>query len=183
LPDGDHGRVVVPVVRNEVGHRVDEVSRLLEETGLSYHRLHGPYIAAVADALVRAGVVVVDWYDNPDEPRDGAIELAETLGYEQLHIAWRETLGWYWIPSSDRHSALGDAAMDLPRPVDVLGLPWEVARSVCELLEHPPADLTPAWQPPDWYDAATEPMDDPWWDCNPMFERCLAAYQAYPAVT
>jgi hypothetical protein len=169
--------VEVEVVRSEIGERVDQVQAMYDAVGLSYHTAHGPYIAAVARELQRAGVEVEDWFDNPDEPRDGAIELTVPMpGYEQTHVAWREDQGWYYMPSSDAQ-ALADYTVDLP--VGHLAEPYDVAAAVCKALDRPFTTDRPDWRPPaDYNPDAVEP--EAWWDASPDLERALTCYTTYP---
>lgn len=169
--------VEVELDRSDVGQRVDEVQAMYDATGLHYHRAHEPYVTAVAHELQRCGVEVEEWFANPDEPRDGAIELSVPLpGYEETHIAWREDLGWYYIVSADRSEALGDS-VDLP--VGHLDEPFEVAAAVCKVLDHPVTVDTPDWRPPaDYNPDAVQP--EAWWDASPDLERALTCYTTYP---
>lgn len=169
--------VEVELERSDVGKRVDQVQAMFDETGLHYHRAHEPYITAVAHELQRCGVEVEEWWANPDEPRDGAIELTMPLPrYDETHVAWREDLGWYFIVSSDRGSALGDT-IDLP--VGHLDKPFEVAVAVCKVLDHPVTVDKPEWQPPaDYNPEAVEA--EAWWDASPDLERALTCYTTYP---
>lgn len=170
--------VEVELERSDVGKRVDQVQAMYDATGLHYHRAHEPYIAAVAHELQRCGVEVEDWWANPDEPRDGAIELSVPLpGYEETHVAWREDMGWYYIPSSNRGSALGDTTVDLP--VGHLAEPFDVAAAMCKVLDHPVTVDKPEWRPPaDYNPDAVEP--EAWWDASPDLERALTCYTTYP---
>lgn len=170
--------VEVALERSDIGQRNDQAEKILAEAGLSYHRAHEPYIAAVAYELNRAGIKYQDFYANPDEPRDGAIELTQPLpGYEETHIAWREDHGWYYIPTSDRSNALGDYTVDLP--VGHLAVPHEVAVAVGEALNRPVSTLAPDWKPPADYNAEAVASDD-WFDASPDLERALTCYTSYP---
>lgn len=167
--------------RSDVGRRNDEAQAALDAVGRKYHDVHELYLAAVAHSLTRAGIGWEDYHANPDEPRDGAILLSEPLpGDEELHVAWREDMGWYCIPSSDAQSALGDAAIDLPGPLPLLAEPHEVAAAVRKVVGGLTVDAEPLWHPPADYDRDAEPAEE-WWDANPALERSLAAYATHPA--
>jgi hypothetical protein len=170
--------VEIELERSELGERVDQVQAIFDATGLHYHRAHEPYIAAVAHELERLGVDVEEWFANPDEPRDGAIELAVPLpGYEQTHIAWREDMGWYYMPSKDNSSALADYTVDLP--VGHLAEPFDVAAAYCKVIDHPVTVDKPEWRPPaDYKPEAVGP--EAWWDASPDLERALTCYTTYP---
>jgi hypothetical protein len=169
--------VEVELERSDVGKRVDQVQAMYDATGLHYHRAHEPYITAVAHELQRCGVEVQEWWANPDEPRDGAIELAVPIRpYEETHFAWREDLGWYDIRTKTS-GTLGDVTVDLP--VGHLAVPFEVATAICEVLGHPVTVDKPDWRPPaDYNPDAVGP--EAWWDASPDLERALTCYTTYP---
>lgn len=170
--------VEVEVERTDIGKRVDQAQAIHDAAGLTYHTAHKPYIAAVAHELERAGVAVEDWWADPDEPRDGAIELAVPMpGYEQTHVAWREDQGWYYMPGSDAQ-ALADYTVELE--VGHLAGPFEVAAAVCKALARPFTVDRPEWRPPaDYNPDAVEP--EAWWDASPDLERALTCYTTYPS--
>ncbi|MDG4792097.1 DUF6292 family protein [Micromonospora sp. WMMD1102] len=64
--------------------------------GAGYHQAHEPYIRAVADALTASGVKVLNWYADPNDPRDGAIQV-NTFGldYDEVWVCWQEERRWY----------------------------------------------------------------------------------------
>lgn len=73
--------------------------------GRGYHQAHEPYIAAVAAALDAAELPTKDSYADPNDPRDGAIQLDLTraahprpwvrlLAYDEVWVGWQEERGW-----------------------------------------------------------------------------------------
>jgi len=55
------------------------------------HEEHLPYAVAVVEEFAAAGVAMVEFWADNDEPRDAAIELVETLGTDtQLFVGWTE---------------------------------------------------------------------------------------------
>jgi hypothetical protein len=169
--------VDVRVERSDLGRRNDQANAILKAAGLTAHEAHDPYITAVAHELQRAGVEVLEWFANPDDPRNGAIELADPMpGYEQTHIAWREDMGWYYMPSSDSSSAHADRTIELE--VGFLDEPHEVAAAACKALDRPFTTERPDWRPPaDYNPDAVAPEG---WDASPDFERALTCYTTYP---
>ena len=47
----------------------------LYPNGSGYHNAHEAYIGAVADCLDANGFPVADWFADPNDPRDGTIQL------------------------------------------------------------------------------------------------------------
>lgn len=72
--------------------------------GCGYHQAHEAYIDAVAAALDAAGFPTADWYADPNDPRDGAIQLDLTRQgtidgtpvwqYDEVWVGWQEERGW-----------------------------------------------------------------------------------------
>lgn len=63
--------------------------------GHGYHQAHEPYIQAVAAALTAAGVEVLDWHADPNDPRDGAIRVnVFGLDYDEVWVCWQEERRW-----------------------------------------------------------------------------------------
>lgn len=79
----------------------------LYPAGRGYHDAHGPYIAAVATALAAAGIAVNSHFADPNEPRDGAIDLdveGESVTrwpYTEVAVCWQEERGW-WLLTVDK---------------------------------------------------------------------------------
>ncbi|WP_431774299.1 DUF6292 family protein [Streptomyces cucumeris] len=60
---------------------------------------HEPYITAVADAVDRAGMSVVEWSAEEGDPRAGWIEFAlkttvRAYGRDEVALLWNEEQGW-----------------------------------------------------------------------------------------
>lgn len=75
----------------------------LYPNGRGYHEAHKPYIGAVAAALDAAGLPTKDWYADPNDPRDGAIQIdvaravidgKQVFGYDEVWVGWQEERGW-----------------------------------------------------------------------------------------
>lgn len=63
--------------------------------GRGYHQAHEPYLRAVADALTGAGIRVMEWHAEPNDPRDGAIRVnLFGLDYDEVWLGWQEERGW-----------------------------------------------------------------------------------------
>lgn len=170
--------VEVLLERSDIGKRNDQAEKILAEAGLDYHSAHEPYIAAVARELHRGGIACRGFWANPDEPRNGSIELVVPMtGYAETHIAWREDLGWYYMPSSEYGSAHADYTVDLP--VGYLDEPHDVAVAVGQALDRRVSTTPPDWQTPADYNAdAVAP--EAWFDASPDLERALTCYTTYP---
>ncbi|ROO82560.1 hypothetical protein EDD29_0040 [Actinocorallia herbida] len=153
----------------------DQVDAITKAAGKDYYSLPELYMAAVADALDRAGVSVASHWANPDDPRNGAIELAVPAPYEERHVAWSETDGWGYIPTTDTTKG-GDRFEVLP--VDLLALPEDVvAAAMARLTRDKEPRPAAAWTPPDDYTTAPFSQEE---YCLEL-ERGLAAYATHPA--
>lgn len=83
--------------------------------GVGYHDAHGPYIQAVAQALDDAGLAVADWHADPNDPRDGAIQLdmnkQGTIDghplwpYDEVWVGWQEERGWHLLAINHKDGA------------------------------------------------------------------------------
>jgi hypothetical protein len=73
----------------------------LYPAGKGYHRAHEPYMRAVAEALEAAGVKVLDWYADPNDPRDGAIQVASDAA-DEVWLGWQEERGWTLLCIDER---------------------------------------------------------------------------------
>ena len=64
------------------------------------HEEHLPYAVAVVEEFAAAGVAMVEFWADNDEPRDAATELVETLATDtQLFVGWTEgDDGWHAVP-------------------------------------------------------------------------------------
>lgn len=77
----------------------------LYPNGRGYHDAHRSYLAAVAAALDATGIPTADWYADPNDPRDGGIQLdlpraasprpwTRLLAYDEVWVGWQEERGW-----------------------------------------------------------------------------------------
>ena len=119
--------------------------------GRGYHDAHQAYIQAVADALTAAGFDVLDWHADPNDPRDGAIQIKPVgdLDHDEAWIGWSEERGWSILRIDEREHA------EPNRWVTDLGAgtvysPWFVAGQIAEEADldftlpddgHPDADF------------------------------------------
>ena len=155
--------MTIPLIRNTSGHQIDEAERLHRAAGVTYHKAHHAYIAAVAATVEAAGIVIGDIGSDCDEPRGGSFRIGGDLedfwdddeGYgPSMVIQWREGRGWYHIWFSDSQAALGDYTEDLPGNLPLMATPEQVAGAIQALVPErcqcgggkPPA--VPAWQMP-----------------------------------
>lgn len=101
--------------------------------GSGYHRAHEPYISAVADALTAAGFEVLDWHADPNDPRDGAIQIQPVgdLDHDEVWIGWSEERAWTILRIDEReHGEANRWVTDLN--AGAVYSPWSVARDVAE---------------------------------------------------
>ena len=182
--------MTIPLIRNTSGHQIDEAERLHRAAGVTYHKAHHAYIAAVAATVEAAGIVIGDIGSDCDEPRGGNFRIGGDLedfwddeGYgPSMVIQWREDRGWYHIWFSDSQAALGDYPEDLPGNLPLMATPEQVAGAIQALVPErcqcgggkPPA--VPAWQMPRGYEADPPCPEDDGWDVSPRLERSLTAY-------
>lgn len=108
--------------------------------GSGYHDAHGPYIAAVAAALESAGFPI-NWHNaDPNDPRDGAIDLdLERQGtidgqpiwsHDEVTVGWTEDRGWFLVTVDDPHGRDNRFVYDLGVPV--VASPRSVVLAVAE---------------------------------------------------
>jgi len=128
--------MTIPLIRNTSGHQIDEAERLHRAAGVTYHKAHHAYIAAVAATVEAAGIVIGDIGSDCDEPRGGNFRIGGDLedfwdddeGYgPSMVIQWREDRGWYHIWFSDSQAALGDYTEDLPGNLPLMATQEQVA--------------------------------------------------------
>lgn len=112
----------------------------LYPVGCGYHDAHEAYIGAVAAALEAGGVEVLDWHADPNDPRDGAIQVrpAGALAKaDEVWIGWQEERGWWLVTEYERPGEENSkfvyeftcASVASPESVAVSareqGLPWD----------------------------------------------------------
>lgn len=77
----------------------------LYPNGRGYHAAHEPYLSAVADAFEAAGVAVVTWFADANDPRDGAIQIdpkAVDSNADEVWVCWQEERRWYILTERER---------------------------------------------------------------------------------
>lgn len=126
--------------------------------GTGYHRAHEAYIKAIADALESTAFAVADWYADPNDPRDGAIQLdlqwatrsdGEPIWpHDEVWVGWSEDRGWHVLTIDDPHGK--DRRFVYELDVARVASPTSVALAVAEKAdlrvelpadEHPDADF------------------------------------------
>lgn len=101
--------------------------------GRGYHDAHEPYIRAVAAALTAAGFEVLDWHADPNDPRDGAIQIRPVgdLDHDEVWIGWSEERAWSILRIDEQeHREPNRWVTDLN--VGIVYSPWFVAGEVAE---------------------------------------------------
>lgn len=92
------------------------------------HTAHRPYLEAVNRALQSTGIATTDHSAEPDDPRNGFIELDRTAtsavyGEQHTRLMWDEETGWLlgWGGEDGRSDWLAPLLDDvLPVPADVV---------------------------------------------------------------
>ncbi|WP_192809597.1 DUF6292 family protein [Actinomadura rudentiformis] len=108
-------------------------------SGLSYHRVHEPYIEAVAAAVQAAGVELADWGAETNEPRNGYLEPAAPVGPGPqvepggLWLGWTEERGWFYGEVGDDASGQLSYTEDLGG--GILPAPDEAATRIALLVQ------------------------------------------------
>lgn len=112
----------------------------LYPNGRGYHDAHEGYIGAVADALTAGGFPAADWHADPNDPRDGAIELdLDRQGtidgkpiwpHDEVWVAWTEDRGWFVLTINDPHGRDSRFVYDLG--VERVASPSTVVLAVAE---------------------------------------------------
>ena len=149
---------------------------------IRYHKRHEAYIDAVADALRKGGFEVLDWYADPNDPRDGAIRITPCGrwdDYADVFIGWQEERRWTAVPY--RHGRDGLQAAMVANltwsgaPIATVASPSTVAEAVAELLDVPWAGLPDGHPDVDFPDHVQEDEE------NPELEAALLRYAEVPA--
>lgn len=126
--------------------------------GTGYHSAHRPYLSAVAAALAAAGFPNDGGNAEPNDPRDGFIDLDLTrLGTidgepiwsaEEVAVCWQEERGWWLLTVADTTSNRGRFVYELN--VSTIASPSTVVAAVAEQAgltievaadEHPDVDF------------------------------------------
>jgi hypothetical protein len=138
---------------------------------------HGPYISAVAQAMLTAGLALPDpgqvfWHASDYDPRGGAARLdveALCADHAEVWVSWREDEGWFVVTIDDT---------DGPDPhryvfdldCATVSSPAVVVRCVRSYFGVPPGAGRS-----DGYPEADFP-DHHWEEDDPEFEAALAVY-------
>lgn len=117
--------------------------------GRGYHDAHEPYLRAVADALDAADIPTAGWFAEPNDPRDGFIDLdldrqpsidgRPAWPHDEVAVCWQEERGW-WILAVDKldppHQNKGNWQTDQRNVYDLgvatVASPATVAAAVAE---------------------------------------------------
>ncbi len=109
---------------------------------ISYHERHHGYMTAVAAALEAAGFVNDGGNADPNDPRDGFIDLdldklprredgdVPWPSDQQVGVCWQEERGWWILTVTDTTSSNGRYVYELD--VATIAAPSTVARAVAE---------------------------------------------------
>ncbi|RST04589.1 hypothetical protein EF910_16420 [Streptomyces sp. WAC07149] len=107
---------------------------------MHFHIAHTPYLHAVTNALTAAGLCVLEWSAEPDDPRTGIIAVTFATPAYRGHdtaLTWDEESGWHLVWGPDGHdigyryaAALGSSV--LPTPADITNAVQQAAD------RHPP---------------------------------------------
>lgn len=107
-----------------------EIGEKVMVQAIGYHGAHKPYLGAVAEALSRDGLAVVEYDAAPDDPRHGWVVIgressSRRFGQHLLVLRWHEETGWArGTEDPDGHGELcniyGTQLGLLPPPADVV---------------------------------------------------------------
>ncbi len=106
-----------------------------------YHKAHEPYVHAVADTLAAAGFPNGGGNADPNDPRDGFVDLdLDKLGQidgkpiwpgqQQVAVCWQEERGWWLLTVADTASSDGRFVYHLG--VATIAAPSTVVAAVAE---------------------------------------------------
>lgn len=107
----------------------------LYPNGNGYHAAHEPYLAAVADAFEAAGVEVITWFADANDPRDGAIQIdpeAVDSGADEVWVCWQEERRWYILTEHERPGAREPVKVIEECICDTVASPETVVRATLE---------------------------------------------------
>lgn len=80
---------------------------------VGYHDAHAAYLDAVADALRGAGFEPTDWWADPNDPRDGWIEIRPVgvyADFDEVGLGWSEDRGWHVLAVDKRRAGMREDA-------------------------------------------------------------------------
>lgn len=140
-----------------------------------YHERHEPYITCVAGAFDDAGIKTLTFYADPNDPRDGAIQLDPAMcgayaEYEEVWVSWQEERGWAIVPYLTRHGQLKAHFVEDLDDIALIAAPTTVVAEFCSR-----ADLKWTGEP-DGFEDVDFPGHFQEDDENPRYEAALAVY-------
>src|SRR6266516_4030942 len=183
--------MTIPLIRNTSGHQIDEAERLHRAAGVTYHKAHHAYIAAVAATVEAAGIVIGDIGSDCDEPRGGNFRIGG-----DLEDFWDDDEGYGppWSSSGARTAAGITSGSLTPRPRSATtpktspatcrswprrsrspGPSRRSSRSGASAAAGSHQPCRPGRCPADTRADPPCPEDDGW-DVSPRLERSLTAY-------
>jgi hypothetical protein len=135
----------------------------------SYHEAHEAYISAVAAALTASGIEALDWYADPNDPRDGAVKtepVGSWVDHDEVWIGWQEERAWAVLTIDKRTDSRYVYDLD----VCTVASPETVTNAVIAMAGLDGAAPTDNFSDEDFPGHEFD-VDDP------EFEAALAAYQ------
>ena len=105
--------MTIPLIRNTSGHQIDEAERLHRAAGVTYHKAHHAYIAAVAATVEAAGIVIGDIGSDCDER---AAEASASAATWRTSGTTARATGPPWSSSGARTAAGITSGSLTPRP-------------------------------------------------------------------
>jgi hypothetical protein len=165
---------------DDLNKRVDEdLSQVLPDRRREvsdYHQAHEPYIRAVAAALAAAGFPNDGGNAEPNDPRDGFVDLdlgplrTAVPGWkaEQVAVCWQEERGWWLLTVADTTSSDGRFVYDLG--VATVAAPSTVVAAVAAEVGLTKVPVSCDYPDVDFPDHVQEDEE------NPEFEAALAVY-------
>lgn len=104
----------------------------LYPNGRGYHAAHEPYLSAVADAFEAAGIEVVTWFADANDPRDGAIQIdpqAVDSSADEVWVCWQEERRWYLLTEHEQPSGRESVKVVVDCICDTVASPETVVRA------------------------------------------------------
>jgi len=141
-------------------------------TEIDYHDAHRPYLSAVADALTAAGVVVLDWSAEPNDPRDGSIQIqpiGALASHDEVWICWQEERAWFVLTIDERPDGRESAKFVHDMLICTVSSPETVVNVVIQRCGLDRTALADSFEDLDF---STHEFDID----DPAFEAALAAY-------
>lgn len=113
----------------------EQTMEMLYPGGKGYHEAHEPYLGAVAAAFEAAGVEVITWFADANDPRDGAIQIdpaAVGSGADEVWVCWQEERRWYILTEHERAGGQEPAKVVVECICDTVASPETVVTSTLE---------------------------------------------------